>query len=68
MSNVKSVFAAFQSVKVTEEGYERTGQVGVVVGPGDEEGETAVKFEAQGGAATTPQEIDTFPNEALTGV
>lgn len=68
MSNqVKAVFAAFQSVKVVGADYERTGQVGVCVGPGDEEGETKVKFEADEGG-TEPQVFDTFPNDALEGV
>lgn len=60
-------FAAFQSVKVTAPDYERTGQVGVAVGPGDEPGETLVKFEPEAGG-TAPQEFDTFPDDALEGL
>lgn len=59
-------FAAFQSVKVTGPDYERTGQVGVAVGPGDDPNETAVKFEGENPG--DPQVIDTFPNDDLTGL
>jgi hypothetical protein len=66
-------FAAFQSVKVVGADYERTGQVGVYVGPGDQPGESAVKFEAEpvdGKPADplAPQVTDTFPDDALEGV
>ena len=66
-------FAAFQSVKVIGADYERHGQVGVCVGPGEEPGETKVKFEAElvdGKPADpqAPQVIDTFPDDALEGV
>lgn len=62
-----SKFAAYQSVKVTDKEYERFGQVGVAVGPGDVPGETNVKFESTKGG-TAPQEFDTFPDEALEGL
>lgn len=66
-------FAAFQPVKVIGKDYERVGQVGVYVGPGDQPGESAVKFEAElvdGKPAdpAAPQVIDTFPDDALEGV
>lgn len=66
-------FAAFQTVKVTDQAdadgqkYERAGQVGVAVGPGDAPDETRVKFESEAGG-TAPQEFDTFPNDALQGL
>lgn len=71
-AQVAMLFAAFQSVKVTDvadkkgQKYARAGQVGVVVGPGDLPGETAVKFE--GATAADQQVIDTFPNDALQGL
>jgi hypothetical protein len=60
-------FQSFQTVKVIAEGYERTGQVGTYVGPGDEPGEVAVKFEGEATASNPfpAQVIDTFPADAI---
>lgn len=63
--NLTAAFAAYQAVKVIGADYERTGQVGVFVGPSDE-GESAVKFEGEN--PSDPQVIDTFPNDALQGL
>lgn len=58
-------FQSFQTVKITDKEYERFGQVGTYVGPGDVEGEVNIKFEAADGGE---QVYDTFPAEAVEGV
>jgi hypothetical protein len=66
-------FQSFQSVRITSEPdangdlYERAGQVGTYVGPGDEPGEVAVKFEGVPTASDPfpAQVIDTFPADAV---
>jgi hypothetical protein len=56
-------FPAYATVKVTDKDYERFGQVGVYVGPGEERGTAAVKFEGEGAGAA--QVIDDFPEDAV---
>lgn len=67
-----SKFAAFQAVKVIDKEYERFGQVGVYVGPGEEPNESKIKFEAEPVDGKVdpmaPQVTDTFPDDALEGV
>ena len=58
-------FQAFQTVKITDSDYERFGQVGTYVGPGEVDGEVSIKFEGDDGGA---QVYDTFPAEAVEGV
>lgn len=63
-------FQSYQSVRIIGEGWERTGQVGVYVGPGEEPGEVSVKFE---GVPTETdqfpaQVIDTFPADAVGSI
>lgn len=69
-------FQSFQSVRITDaqdengQQYERAGQVGTYVGPGDEPGEVSVKFEGVP-TETDPfpaQVIDTFPADAVTSL
>lgn len=59
-------FQAFQTVKITDKDYERFGQVGTYVGPGEVDGEVSIKFEGEGDNAE--QVYDTFPAEAVEGV
>jgi hypothetical protein len=69
-------FQSFQSVRITSEAdangekYERAGQVGTYVGPGDEPGEVAVKFEGvpTAGDPFPAQVVDTFPAEAVVSL
>lgn len=67
-------FQSHQPVRITNEAdangdkYERAGQVGVYVGPGDEPGEVSIKFEAEAGGEFAPQVIDTFPADAVQGL
>ena len=56
----------YTSVRVNNEELERHGQVGVFVGPGDEPGESAVKFE--GAKPGDPQEVETFHDDWLEPV
>lgn len=54
-----NLFQTYQSVKVKDTEYERFGQVGSYLGPGEEPGESLVKFDDGN---------DTFPNDALVGL
>lgn len=56
----------YGAVRVKNEELERNGQVGVVVGPGEEKGETAVKFEGE--KPGDPQVTETFKDEWLEAV
>jgi hypothetical protein len=68
VKTIQKTFGAYQSVKVTDTAYERFGQVGVYVGPGDEPGEVAIKFENESGKPGDPQQTDTFPIDAVEAV
>ena len=68
MNQVIARFAMYQPVKVVDKEYERAGQVGVYVGPAPDAGEVLLKFENESGVATDPQQIDSFPVDALEGM
>ena len=60
------MFQTYQTVKITDVDYERFVQVGVYVGPGEEAGTLAVKFE--GAAPGDPQETEDFPASAVGSI
>jgi len=53
----------YSAVRVKNEELERHGQLGVLVGPGEEPGESEVKFEGDGPGAK--QVVETFKDEWL---
>ncbi len=68
MNQILARFSMYQAVKVIDKEYERYGQVGVYVGPAPDAGEVSIKFENESGAPLAPQQIDSFPVEALEGL
>lgn len=66
MSKRLQDFQVYTGVKVIDKEYERFGQVGQFIGPGEGAEEGAVKFE--GDTPGAPQVIDTFPLDALEPV
>lgn len=59
-------FQSYQTVKIVDKDYQRFGQVGTYVGPGEVAGEVAVKFE--GDMPDEPQVTDTFPEAAVESI